>query len=109
MLTGVYKEKESDADTKYGPQPNYIYFNRNGTLVMATPEIGGSDEGYYGSAYRGTWKAMGNNCFILNVHSVYNKDHYKLELNKDGSHIFFETTAKHPHMNGTLTITPRLT
>lgn len=67
---------------------------------MATPEIGGSDEGYYGSAYRGTWKTMGNNRFILNVHSVYNKD---------GSHISFETTAKHPHMNGTLTITPRLT
>lgn len=66
--------------------------------MMATPEIGGSDEGYYGSAYRGIWKAMGNNCFILNVHSVYNKDHYKLELNKDGSHISFETTAKHPHI-----------
>ena len=93
VLNGVYKESNDDSKHDDGTeQPNYIYFAKDDKVLIAQPETGDEDSGYYGDAYRGTWKSLGDNKFKLKIHDVYDKDYYILELKKDGNNFTMKST-----------------
>lgn len=78
-IAGVYKELSTDAKMDDGTfQYNYYYLTGNGKIKIATPETGGDDNGYYGDALQGTWKALGNNKYRLKFHDVSDRDSYTL-------------------------------
>lgn len=78
-ITGVYKEISADAKMDDGTfQYSYYYLTSDGQVKIATPETGGDDNGYYGDALEGTWKALGNNKYRLKIHDVSDRDSYTL-------------------------------
>ncbi len=96
QLSGVYKEtaKDTPQDDQGRDQPNYFYFKKDGTLLLAQPETGDSDKGNYGDAERGTWKRISKNRFKLKLTSIHDKDHYTLIMKKSGSRLTTKGTAK---------------
>lgn len=93
ILSGTYKENENDSKLDDGTeQPSYIHFTKDGKVLIATPETGDEDSGYYGAADRGTWKASGNDKYKLKIHDIYDKDYYTLELKKNGNNFTMKST-----------------
>ena len=93
VLNGVYKESNDDSKHDDGTeQPNYIYFAKDDKVLIAQPETGDEDSGYYGDAYRVTWKSLGDNKVKLKLHDVYDKDYYILELKKDGNNFTMKSS-----------------
>ena len=91
VLTGVYKLSDKYNKTDDGtPQPGYWYFKKNGKLLRCTPQVNSTNQNsdtdfWYGDAYRGTWKSLGNNMFELKLHDVYDNDYYTIKAKLSGS------------------------
>ena len=91
VLTGVYKTDDKYNKTDDGTlQPNYWYFKKNGKLLYCTPQVNSTNQNsdtdfWYGDAYRGTWKSLGNNMFELKLHDVYDNDYYTIKAKLSGS------------------------
>ena len=91
VLTGVYKTDDKYNKTDDGTlQPSYWYFKKNGKLLYCTPQVNSTNQKsdtdfWYGDAYRGTWKSLGNNMFELKLHDVYDNDYYTIKAKLSGS------------------------
>ena len=91
VLTGVYKISDKYNKTDDGtPQPGYWYFKKNGKLLHCKPQVNSTNQNsdtdfWYGDAYRGTWKSLGNNMFELKMHDVYDNDYYTIKAKLSGS------------------------
>ena len=91
VLTGVYKISDKYNKTDDGtPQPHYWYFKKNGKLLYCKPQVNSTNQNndtdfWYGDAYRGTWKSLGNNMFELKIHDVYDNDYYTIKEKLNGS------------------------
>lgn len=96
FLSGVYKETDQDTpkDDEGRAQPNYFYFKKNGDVLVAQAETGGENNGNYGDAKRGTWKALGNNKFKISIKTIYDKDAYTFTMKKSGNQLSTSGTAK---------------
>lgn len=84
-LTGIYQidKKYRDKDDQGRVQSNYVRFTKNGKVEMAEPETGDDDSGYYGTAYRGTWKYLKDKKFKVHIKSVYDSDEFDITFVKD--------------------------
>ena len=87
-LTGIYQidEKYCDKDDQGRVQSNYVRFTKNGKVEMAEPETGDDDSGYYGTAYRGTWKYLKGKKFKVHIKSVYHSDEFNINFVKDSKY-----------------------
>ena len=100
VLTGVYKISDKYNKTDDGtPQPSYWYFKKNGKLLYCTPQVNSTNQNndidfWYGDAYRGTWKSLGNNMFELKMHNVYDNDYYTIKAKLNGSKLYTYSNSK---------------
>ena len=89
-LSGVYKgEQDHDDGTE---APFYWAFRKDGTLIACVPDT----DSYYGEAKRGTWKALKNGQYKINMHDVYDHDYYHLKAVLEGNTLYISDLSKKP-------------
>lgn len=101
-LHGAYKvsQASADLDNQGNLQPDYWYFKKNGKLMWAEPETGDSEHGNYGSAGRGTWRALGNDKYRIHVEYLYsNSDPYTFTVKKTGNRLHAYDSEKNSWNN----------
>lgn len=96
-LSGAYKMPNSTDDNT--EQPDYFYFRKNGKVLQCTPKVNSTNknsdtEYWYGDAYRGTWKSLGNNEYQIKLHDVYDNDYYTFKAKVKGNKLITYSNAK---------------
>lgn len=99
-IVGAYKSDDDYNETDDGTiQPSYWYFKKDGKLLYCEPQVDSSDPNsdtdfWYGDAYRGTWKALGDSKYQLKFHDVYDDDYYTIKAKLDGKKLITYSTPK---------------